>query len=75
MAQGDVESSASSCYRLCNGEAIGSPYSFQLYVYTSTRLDMVVMAMLSEGPDSCALIGALLHDATLWGSVSEQHQK
>ena len=45
LNQRDVESSASSCYQLCNGEAVGHPWCSQLDVYTSTRLDVIVVAL------------------------------
>ena len=65
---------ASSCYQIFNDEPAGRPWCSQLDVYNSTRLDMVAVALSSEGPDSCDLLGALAQDTTLWGSVAEQHQ-
>ena len=59
LDQGDVERLASSCYQLCNGEAIGHPWCSQLDVYTSTCLDMFELVLYSEVPTSCALLGVL----------------
>ena len=65
---------ASSCYKICIDESDGRPWCYQLDVYNSTRLDVVAVALSSEGPDPCDLLGALAQDTTLWGSVAEQHQ-
>ena len=65
LEKGDAESSDSSCYKLCNGEAVGHPWCSKLDVYTSTRLDVVAVSMSSEGPDAYALLG-VIKDATLW---------
>ena len=70
-----MESSAPSCYQLCNGESIRRPWCSQLDVYTSTLLDVVEVALSSEGPESCALLGVLAQDDILWGSGVEQHQR
>ena len=71
LAQGDVDISASSCYQVCNGGAIGRPLCSQIDVHSPTGLDVVAVALYSEGPDSCALLGALAQDVTLWRSGAE----
>ena len=75
LVQGYIEISASSCSQLCNGEATGLPWFSQLDVYNSTHLDVVDLVLSSEVPDSCALLGALAQNATLWGSGSEHHRR
>ena len=75
LVQGYMEISDSSCYKLYNGESVRRAWYSQLDVYTSTHMDVVEVALSSEVPDSCALLAVLAQDATLWGSVSEQHQK
>ena len=72
LTRGDVERLASSCYQLCNGESIGRPWSSQIYLYTSSDLVKVLVALSSEGPDSCALLVVLAPSTTLWGSGAEK---
>ena len=68
-----MESSDSSCYQICNGESIGHPWCSQLDMYNSTRLVMVEVALYSEAPVSCAIIGVLAQYVTLWGSGVEHN--
>ena len=73
LVQGYMEISASSCYQLCNDEYVGRPWCSQINVYTSINLEVVGVALSSEGIDSCALLGVLDEDATLLGSGAEKY--
>ena len=56
-----------------NLESIRRLWCSPLDMYTSTCLDVVEVDLSSEVPESCALIGVLAQDVTLWGRVSEKH--
>ena len=64
LVQGYMESSVSSCYQLCNVESIGRVWCSQLDVYTYTRLDLVGVALYSDGIDCSNILGALAQDTT-----------
>ena len=65
LMRGDVEISASSYYRLFNGEAIVNPWYSQIDVYISAHLVTVAVALSSEGPAICSILGALAPAAIL----------
>ena len=67
LVQRYMESSASSCYQLYNGESARLPWCYQLDVYNSTHLEVIAVALYSDSPDSCAILGVLAQDAILWG--------
>ena len=69
MEQGAVEILSSSSSRLCDGEAIGRPWCYQLDVCNSAHLAAVTVALSPVLPASSNLIGALASASTLWVSV------
>ena len=69
LARVSVERSASSCSRICNGEAVRRPWCYQLDVCNSAHLAAVRVALSPVLPASSNLIGALASASTLWVSV------